>query len=345
MSAYDPLADFDIAPSPKPTPFRDVPWTISDVVLGLAPMLLFRFLPFLIAPGLRLHLPRWIWIPLTALNMAWLLAFPLSVRQWRGAGLPGVENARRILVEGMWGALAWLATVTGLILVFSIVLIVLGPDAMPSSPLEPIATSPDWFEAMAFRVMAILVAPFAEEVFFRGMVYNALRQRMPVYLALPIQAAVFGFMHPFDVVNSSAVALVGLALGILYEWRKTLAAPICLHMLFNGMSVLAITLGLSGSANAPVLGVYGETAGGSGGCRITVVVNKGSAEIAGVRVGDVITAVDGHPVASFPALTRVIRSRKVGDKVKLDILRDGRHEQVEVVLKSRQEVEKGMRNP
>jgi membrane protease YdiL (CAAX protease family) len=277
--------------------------------------------------------------------MAWLLAFPLSVRQWRGAGLPQIAGARRIVVEAMWSALAWLATVTSLIVIFSIVLIALGQNAMPSSPLEPIATSPDWFEAMTFRVTAVLVAPFAEEVFFRGMVYNALRQRMPVYLALPIQAAVFGFMHPFDVVNSSAVAVVGLALGILYEWRKTLAAPICLHMLVNGMSVLAITFGFSASANAPMLGVYGETAGGAGGCRITMVANNSSAEIAGVRVGDVITTVDGKAVASFPALTTVIRSKKVGDNVKLEILRDGRHEQIKVVLKSRQEVEKGMRNP
>ena len=47
-----------------------------------------------------------------------------------------------------------------------------------SSPFEGMQQHRERYQSIALIIMAIVVAPLAEEVFFRGMVYNALQRRM-----------------------------------------------------------------------------------------------------------------------------------------------------------------------
>jgi S1-C subfamily serine protease len=51
--------------------------------------------------------------------------------------------------------------------------------------------------------------------------------------------------------------------------------------------------------------------------------------------GDVILSIEGHKVVSPDDLARLISIHEPGDKVKLEILRDGEHKQVEVTLGTR----------
>ena len=71
------------------------------------------------------------------------------------------------------------------------------------------------------------------------------------------------------------------------------------------------------------LGPAGRT-----GVRVTRVFG-GSAEAAGLKVGDVITALDGNPLeASQPSdaelFATLIRQYKIGSTAKLTIVRDGK---------------------
>ena len=68
---------------------------------------------------------------------------------------------------------------------------------------------------------------------------------------------------------------------------------------------------------------------GKAGVRLTDVFKERSAEKAGLKVGDIITAIDGDPVRAsrpedqdvFPAM---VRQRRVGQAVELSVIRDGR---------------------
>ena len=51
--------------------------------------------------------------------------------------------------------------------------------------------------------------------------------------------------------------------------------------------------------------------------------------------GDVILSIEGHKVISPDDLARLISTRKPGETIKLEILRDGEHKQVEVTLGTR----------
>jgi len=56
----------------------------------------------------------------------------------------------------------------------------------------------------------------------------------------------------------------------------------------------------------------------------------GPSERAGVRVGDLIQAVDGRPVTSASDLTRKVAFAHPGDTLRLTILRDGRQETIDL---------------
>jgi Do/DeqQ family serine protease len=65
---------------------------------------------------------------------------------------------------------------------------------------------------------------------------------------------------------------------------------------------------------------------------VAQVIPGSPAERAGVRPGDVVTAVDGHSVKSNTDLRNAIGLLRVGDEVTIDLLRDGRPERRRAVL-------------
>jgi len=58
----------------------------------------------------------------------------------------------------------------------------------------------------------------------------------------------------------------------------------------------------------------------------------GPAKAAGIEVGDVIVAIDGRTVDRVSALQRIVRSHRVGDQVKVDLMRFGTKKSVTVKL-------------
>jgi len=64
------------------------------------------------------------------------------------------------------------------------------------------------------------------------------------------------------------------------------------------------------------------------GAIVAEVVNSGPADKAGVKEGDVVTAVNGQAITDANNLTMAVSSIAPGSKVTLDILRDGRKQQL-----------------
>jgi len=68
------------------------------------------------------------------------------------------------------------------------------------------------------------------------------------------------------------------------------------------------------------------------GAYIVEVVTDGPADKAGLEVGDIITKFDGQEVED--ELNKLISQKKVGDKVKLNLWRDGEELEIDVTLQS-----------
>jgi putative serine protease PepD len=89
----------------------------------------------------------------------------------------------------------------------------------------------------------------------------------------------------------------------------------------------------SGSVQHAFLGVAPQTV--AGGVKLTSVEAKSAAGKAGVKTGDVITAVDGKKTTSATALRALIDGYKPGDKVTLTITRNGSTKAIDVTLGAR----------
>src|SRR6202008_1657891 len=68
------------------------------------------------------------------------------------------------------------------------------------------------------------------------------------------------------------------------------------------------------------------------GALVSQVVDGSPAEKAGIHTGDVITSVNGQPVKSNSELRNSIGLMRVGDKVEIGLLRDGKPLRVTAVI-------------
>lgn len=80
----------------------------------------------------------------------------------------------------------------------------------------------------------------------------------------------------------------------------------------------------------PMLGLAVQN--GDDHCRVTQVFANGPAKLAGVVQGDLILQFDGQPVKSSHELSQLLFKQKPGNKVKLEIEREGKSQSIEVQL-------------
>lgn len=106
----------------------------------------------------------------------------------------------------------------------------------PQTILEDFGTSQSTGLLIASAVVLVVIAPIAEELFFRGLVYGALRSSIgPVAAALSV-STIFGLLHFTGGGTGLIVApliVLGVAFCLLYQRTGTLYAPIALHAINN----------------------------------------------------------------------------------------------------------------
>jgi S1-C subfamily serine protease len=117
----------------------------------------------------------------------------------------------------------------------------------------------------------------------------------------------------------------------------------------NMMKVIMAQLVKYGEVRRGVLGVNIQTLtpdiaesmdlGNVQGALVSQVVEGSAAEKAGIKAGDVITAVNGKPVKDAAGLRNAIGLLSVGDSVAVTLLRDGKPRQVTASVGSRDEAQ------
>ncbi|MBI3160057.1 MAG: CPBP family intramembrane metalloprotease [Chloroflexi bacterium] len=115
---------------------------------------------------------------------------------------------------------------------------------------------PDGLNLAGFLVAFLgvgVLAPLAEEFYFRGLLQGWFRQRLPALPAVTITALLFGLAH-FDSPGVAASAfLLGLVMGWAYENTRSLAVPMGMHVLTNSVAILigAAAMLLQNALGAP----------------------------------------------------------------------------------------------
>ena len=114
------------------------------------------------------------------------------------------------------------------------------PDA-EQTVAQDLGANEGTFGLIVAGFMVICVAPFAEEFFFRGFFFRALRSRFSILVAALIDGLLFGVIH-YDFSGADALlilpplAVLGFMFCLVYEKTGSLWPVIALHSLNNSIA-------------------------------------------------------------------------------------------------------------
>jgi membrane protease YdiL (CAAX protease family) len=222
-----------------------LPWSFGELgritflVVAVALLLPFVRLAFLA------YLPSWqldpnVWIPLAMLALdvfviVAILAFAVGKQPSTWSMLGGPRHT-------LWGSVrVGLRSYVTLFPWLVLLLVVISQVARTigfQPPLEPIhrllflEQRPGVL--LLTGLLACLIGPIAEEFFFRGVVYAAIRHRSSRLIAMLISGGLFAVTHT-NVMGFLPIGVLGCLLAYLYERTGSLAASITVHVFHNSL--------------------------------------------------------------------------------------------------------------
>ncbi len=214
---------------PPEMPDYSVPWKFIDNWIAVALLALIDVAIFII----MLRAPRADWFQSAAvviLESAYLLPVVLILAwrrvHWKYLGFGRFEWKTLGLGCGLLiGAYA-------LIMVHNMLLYFLGVDTQGQEILKTFAEmeSPVWF-----FIVAVIFAPLVEEIFFRGFLFQGLRQKYGWVTGMLLSAAIFAAAH-LDLVALIPTFILGCLLAYVYHRSNSVWPGIILHLLVNAFS-------------------------------------------------------------------------------------------------------------
>lgn len=151
--------------------------------------------------------------------------------------------------------------------------IALGIDEQDDLP-EELGVDGSTLALVAVALLVCVLAPIAEELFFRGFCFTALRRTLGMLPAAALTGIIFGAIHLGGTEIEFIVPLMvfGLFLCLLYVWTDSLVPCIVLHALNN-----ALALGVSQDWGAATAGAM-VAAGAVAALIVLPFARRGSAE-------------------------------------------------------------------
>jgi len=131
-------------------------------------------------------------------------------------------------------------------------------------------------------------------------------------------------------INTAIASITGGNVGVGFAVPSNMARTAMQSLLKTGRVVRGF-LGASTQDVTPPLGKLFKLPDVKGAI-ITELQPKGSAEKAGLRRGDVVVRFDGKEVTDNGRLRNLIGSAPIGSKHRLEIIRDGKTDQLELVI-------------
>ena len=156
-------------------------------------------------------------------RMRWRDAFGFSVN-WKIAVILGIVVACIFLPVGQVLQLASAELMSRLSVT---------PEIQPA--MRALKNTVTWVDRVTLGVVAIGLAPIAEEMLFRGILYPAVKQAGFPRLALWGTSLLFAAIH-WNLATFLPLLLLAIVLTLLYEKTGNLLAPITGHAVFNALN-------------------------------------------------------------------------------------------------------------
>ncbi len=119
-------------------------------------------------------------------------------------------------------------------------------------PIVPLLGGASADEAVLIAVAATVMAPIVEETMFRGVLYGHLRETTAswpraasAFAGTVVVGLVFASIHPQGWTAVPVLASLSFAFTMVREWRGSLVAPMTMHAMTNGLTLLVVRLAMS----------------------------------------------------------------------------------------------------
>ncbi len=229
-------------PSDQALPPIDAPWDAADaaravglVIAGAGAAILFVW-PFRGGSGTLVDAVSTAALAaLTGLLLVavWLFAVRKYGAPWRSLGLAAPAGASTIALSA-----ACLVLSIGFLVVFVSLADRFGPDILVPEPLDVDRLGSGVFLVVNVAI-AVLVGPFAEEVFFRGFLLAALVPTLGAFRGAVLASALFAVGH-VDVGVMVPFFFTGLLLSWLYLRTRSIWPPMLAHAGQNSLAIIGL---------------------------------------------------------------------------------------------------------
>lgn len=280
------------------------------------------------------------WISFAVFHLVVVYSYVVMQQRPRGALWP----SWKLIAKGCLMAIPFTAVMMFAVILLNYMLVESGVNSAGDDAVYQ-GVSGRSLEEQSYLLLAhiCLLGPLCEEVVFRGFFLNAFRQRMPLLVALVLQAAIFAVIHAYSTAGTVSVFVIGLALGAAYVDRRSLWLPIFMHVFFNTFVMATALMASSQLMDSAVIGVRCEPV--SDGLLVVEVTPDSPAAESDLRVGDKIVAVSESAVLTQEDLSGWIGSHKPGDVIPVWFERDGEEMMVEATLVSRRQLRERSQTP
>lgn len=99
-----------------------------------------------------------------------------------------------------------------------------------------------WYGALIMLIGVGVLAPIAEELFFRGLIYNWCRQRWNLWVSALFSSAWFAIGHIDSIGVAVSSFIMGIVLAWAYEKTQSLWLTITIHIVTNSTAVILLLL-------------------------------------------------------------------------------------------------------
>lgn len=220
---------------PQRSRFRRPSWGPADGLLGIIGVI-----GVLIVGGLLIYpITGAEGIDVTLASQALLELALVGVAFWiarrRGEARPFKALGLRRPNPG-WIKVAVAGYAIYFVAVIAIVLVLGDPEQ--SDVADQLGFDSSTIAAIVAGLLIVVVAPFCEEIFFRGFFFAGLRSRLPFWAAGLISALLFGAVHLSDanLIAGAQLTLLGLVLAGVYERTDSLWSNIAVHAFNNAIA-------------------------------------------------------------------------------------------------------------
>jgi membrane protease YdiL (CAAX protease family) len=168
-------------------------------------------------------------------------------RGWREALrlVPASKVGREVVIGAALGVAVRIVAGIAAAIVIAVLAAATGDEvAVP----EQVTSDLHGYQLVVFALFAVVVAPVTEEFLFRGVLFRSVRDRYGFAPGAIVSALLFGAIHyvpgpwPDALALQITMVVTGLGLAWVYEWRKTLLAPVVGHAAFNLIAVVVIVV-------------------------------------------------------------------------------------------------------